>query len=205
MKKNRAAILIIGILIGVGGVWLTFRQLTKPEILGPDRGNALVELSRYVAKEPGATEALRNTAGLVLSNYEEYRKNTVRWSALYHGCLFGSALLSALAGLVIKLTLFDKREGFRKDLAAVLAAAAALLITLTTVGAFERKWRANRMAAADMENLAYDLLKKGAGDNIDSFLSAIQSINARRNREIVTADDATPRERPASPAEEKDR
>lgn len=190
MKQNRVLFLIIVVAVGIGGAGFALRQLTKPQILGPDRGSALARLSVYVSKESKATEALKNTAVLVLSNYAEYRKNAVRWSALYHGCLFGSAVLSAFAGLVIKLTLFDRREGGRKDLAAASAAIAALLITLISVGGFERKWRANRVAAADMENLAYDLIKQGANDNIDHILSTIQKINSRRNREIVSADES---------------
>ena len=35
---------------------------------------------------------------------------------------------------------------------------AALLITLSTTGDFQRKWQANRLAAAAMENVAYELV-----------------------------------------------
>jgi hypothetical protein len=48
-----------------------------------------------------------------------------------------------------------KNEAFKKDLAAILAMLAALLVTLSTVGGFHQRWAANRLAAAKMERLAY--------------------------------------------------
>src|SRR6266581_6322265 len=69
---------------------------------------------------------------IILDSYQEYRANARNWSATYFGCLFFSAACAALAGLVIKLEFILKNESFKKDLAALLAMLAALLITLST-------------------------------------------------------------------------
>lgn len=43
-----------------------------------------------------------------------------------------------------------------------MAVGAALLITVSTSGDFQRKWQANRIAAAELERLGYLLLETGA-------------------------------------------
>ena len=69
---------------------------------------------------------------IIFDSYNEYRADARNWSAVYFGCLFFSAACAALAGVVIKLEFFLKNEGFKKDLAAVLAMLSALLVTLST-------------------------------------------------------------------------
>jgi hypothetical protein len=116
---------------------------------------------------------------IVLASYREHRANTIRWSAAYFGCTFGSALLSASSGVVLKIASFPNAT----DVAAVSAAVAALLVTLSTAGDFHRKWLANRGAATAMENLAYDLLKSHV--ELDVIVERLKEINTRRNDEIV--------------------
>ena len=145
----------------------------------PDRGVAmedLTELFRPDTKQLGA---------VIIKTYREFRGNTVRWSAAYFGCLFGSAFFSAMAALILKLELLGDRPKFKNDLAASLATVAALLITLSTTGDFQRKWHANRVAAAAMENLAYELARPSAASNMDEILTRIQEINSMRNQGIV--------------------
>ena len=116
------------------------------------RGRAMAQLPELVP------ESHKDLGLLILSNYHEYRSNTVRWSFAYYTCLFGAAALSAFA---------------------------ALILTLSTVGNFQEKWQANRMAAGSMENLAYDLLKEGPDHERRHILSRIQDINRLRNLEIT--------------------
>jgi len=122
-----------------------------------------------------------------LLNYTEYRANSGRWSFAYFGCTFGAAILSAMASVILKLDLLASRDALRKDLAAISAALAALLITLATMGRFEEKWRANRLAASAMENTAYDLAKPGADEttNITAIITQMQEINKVRDDAVV--------------------
>ena len=62
---------------------------------------------------------------------------------------------------------------------------AALLITLVTVGDFQIKWRTNRLAAAQMENLAYEFITADRKNALAEFSLKIQQINMLRNQEIV--------------------
>lgn len=125
---------------------------------------------------------------IILDNYEEYRANARNWSAAYFGCLFFSAVCAALAGLVIKLEFFLKNEGLKKDLAAVLAMLAALLITLSTIGGFHQRWWANRLAAAKIEKLAYAFMAADRKGNLEAFSLQVQVISYERNEEIVSGD-----------------
>ncbi len=122
---------------------------------------------------------------VVIDNYHEYRANAARWSGVYFSCLFGAAFLSALAGLVLKLELLQAWPRFRNDFAATAAMIAALLITLSTSGDFQRKWQANRIAAAAMENLAYDLINAKTTAELEVVIAEIQAINDARNKGIV--------------------
>ncbi len=145
----------------------------------PDRGVALEDLPQLY--RPEATQL----GTIVIKNYREFRGNTVRWSAAYFGCLFGSAFLSAMAALILKLEWLEARPKLRNDLAASMATVAALLVTLSTTGDFQRKWHANRAAATAMENLAYELARPSAATNPDAVLTRIQEINSIRNQDIV--------------------
>ena len=94
-----------------------------------------------------------------LGHYDRGRK---WWSKLYHGSLYGSALLSALAALVLKLDLF-KRKPYRKyqnDLAALLASLAAILITFNGGGEFYKRWQLDRLAQKSTEDLRDDFNTK---------------------------------------------
>jgi len=124
--------------------------------------------------------------GIVLAvNYHEFRNNSSWWSIAYFGSLFLSALFSATAALVLKLECFPNKPSLKKDLAAALSTAAAVLITLSTVGNFQQKWEANRLAATATENLVYEVWKGGAGESRADIYSKIEEINQSRNDAIV--------------------
>lgn len=77
-----------------------------------------------------------------------------------------------------------KNEAVKKDVAAVFAVGAALLITISTSGDFQRKWQANGIAAAELERIGYELLEKdGAAPR--SYLASVGQILLRRHMAIV--------------------
>jgi hypothetical protein len=76
----------------------------------------------------------------------QFRRGSAGWALTYHLCLFGAAVLSASAALMIKISALD-------NLAAVLATLAALLTTLSAVGDFQRKWQGDRDAFYALDEL----------------------------------------------------
>ncbi len=168
------------VLAAVAFAVLAALVLFLPRMIAPEsRGVALNDLPQLY---PPESKALGH---VVIETYREYRANAARWSGVYFTCIFGSAFLSALAGLVLKLELLQAWPRFRNDLAATAAMLAALLITLSTTGDFQRKWQANRMAAAAMENLAYELVTLKTAADLPAVIVEIQAINDARNKGIV--------------------
>jgi hypothetical protein len=171
--------------------------LSVPEVIGPEsRAVALADLPQLY---PADNKALGE---VVIKTFREYRANAARWSGIYFTCVFGAAFLSALAGLVLKLELLQAWPRFRNDFAATAAMLAALLVTLSTSGDFQRKWQANRIAAAAMENLAYELISPKAAADLKAIVAEIQAINDARNKGIV-GEQSTSRPREASSPEPK--
>ena len=169
--------------------------LTVPQMIAPEsRAVALADLPQLY---PAQSKSLGK---VVIETYREYRANAARWSGVYFTCVFGAAFLSALAGLVLKLELLQAWPRFRNDFAATAAMLAALLVTLSASGDFQRKWQANRIAAAAMENLAYELITPKNAAELDAVVAEIQAVNDARNKGIV-GEQATvhPGERPRSP------
>lgn len=181
ISKSKVLRLTLGVVLLLAIASIVWLSLKSPQMTQANRGSAIAQLSEVLPVN------LSDLGKLVVTNYTEYRANAVRWSAVYFGCLFGAAFLSACAGVLLKLESLKERLGLRNDLAAIMAALASLLITLLTVGSFEEKWRSNRIAASGMESLAYDLLKSGAVREKDTILTRIQEINKARNYGIVGA------------------
>ena len=179
------------VLAAVAFAVLAALVLALPHMLAPEsRGVALNDLPQLY---PPESQALGQ---VVIKTYREYRADAARWSGVYFTCIFGSAFLSALAGLVLKLELLQAWPRFRNDLAATAAMLAALLITLSTTGDFQRKWQANRLAAAAMENVAYELVTLKTPAELTDVVVEIQAINDARNKGIVGEQPAgRPRER----------
>jgi hypothetical protein len=123
------------------------------------RGNALdVALTPFVN---GAATRVDSTvvARLILESYQETRGIAAIWSGLYWGFSWLAAVLGALAGLILKFESVPMDEKRKKDVAAFLTLTASLLVTISTSGDFQRKWQANRIAAAEIEYVGYDFLK----------------------------------------------
>jgi len=148
---------------------------------GWPRGEALQAALKPLTLQTNTDRSL--VAGVILGNFRETRTNASRWSGIYWTFTFAAAGLSAMAGLILKLeTMTNERA--KKDLAAGFAVAAALLITISTGGDFQRKWQANRIAAAELERTGYEFLEK-EGAAARSYLAPVGQILHRRHMAIV--------------------
>ena len=135
------------------------------------RGEALgVALQSVIEDDSQKEQSL--VAKIILTNYFDTRANAARWSGIYWGCTFFAAILSALAALVLKIETLIKNEGAKKDIAALLAVTAALLVTISTSGDFQRKWQANRVAAGELERTGYLFLENN-GVAPRTYLAAV--------------------------------
>jgi Protein of unknown function (DUF4231) len=200
MSERAASSSLVRILISVvllacviAGAWWFFEfRDTWP------RGEALGDALRPLVEGKNAEQAL--VARAILDNYLETRSNASRWSGIYWGFTFAAAALSALAALVLKLETLIKNEGAKKDLAAMLSIVAALLITISTSGDFQRKWQANRIAAAELERTGYEFLEKDGAD-ARSYLAAVGQSLLRRHLAIVgSSEQRKPSQGPGKPA-----
>jgi hypothetical protein len=66
----------------------------------------------------------------------------------------------------------------------LLSVLAALLITISTSGDFQRKWQANRVAASELERTGYEFLEKTTSEP-RKYFSDIGDILHKRNLAIV--------------------
>ena len=130
-------------------------------------------------------------AGVILENYTEARVNASRWSGIYWGFTFIAAAFSAMAGLILKIESFLKSEAIRKDVAALLSVCAAVLISISASGDFQRKWQANRIAAAELEWIGYRFLEQNGKDS-RSYLAAVGKTLRQRHFSIVGNSDHRP-------------
>jgi hypothetical protein len=175
---------VIKILIGVAVVAIIIFGIYKfsSYAYSAPRGEAVDTITKWVPADRAPL------AEVIQINYEEYRNNSQNWSLVAFSCVFLAAIFSAIAGLVLKLEFLEKKVGnaLQKDIAAILAVVASVLIVISTNGDFIRKWQANRAAAAGMENLAYDLLKEPFdAERKEAILSEIKAINLKRNLDII--------------------
>jgi len=146
------------------------------------RGEALAVALNSAMDAPEKDKSL--VAEIILSNYFETRANAARWSAVYWSFTFLAALCSALAALVLKVETLIRNEAAKKDIAATLAVVAALLVTVSTSGDFQRKWQANRVAAAELERTGYRFLENN-GTAPRTYLAAVGDILLRRQLAIA--------------------
>jgi hypothetical protein len=159
------------------------------------RGEALAVALQSVIGGAGKDQSL--VANIILSNYFETRFNAARWSGIYWGFTFFAALFSALAALVLKVETLIRNEAAKKDIAALLAVTAALLVTVSTSGDFQRKWQANRVAAAELERTGYRFLEND-GVAPRTYLAAVGDILLRRQLAIAGGSEK-PAPKPVAP------
>src|SRR5512140_2684531 len=98
MKLPWRAMILVAVALAVCAALVSY----LPQLISPEsRGVALNDLPQLY---PPESKALGQ---VVIETYREYRANAARWSGVYFTCIFGSAFLSALAGLVLKLELLQ--------------------------------------------------------------------------------------------------
>lgn len=169
--------LVLAVVLVIGYFVLTDVEL---------RGAALESTLQPIAhgKDPDASVV----AKAILGNHRETRQIAALWSGLYWGFSWLAAILSVLAGVVLKLESVDaKHDKIKKDIAAILSVSAALLVTISTGGDFQRKWHANRTAAAEIERIGYELVQhKGA--NARNYLADVRDSLQRRHAAILGND-----------------
>jgi len=183
-ESGRILLIVALVLVSAVGLWMFLEQRnTWP------RGEALLDALDPFIKEENSERAV--AAKAIRSSYLETRANAARWSGVYWGCTFLAAIFGAVAGLILKLESLPMDERRRKDVAAILAVGAALLVTLSTSGDFQRKWQANRIAAAELERMGYEFLQKN-GTDARSYLGSIGETMHRRHMAIVGGTEQIP-------------
>lgn len=179
--KTLLASVLTSLAIAAAG-YAIWRALQYPR----DEGFLLLMRESLKGLDPATAEIGRT----IITNYQEYRENSIRWSGTYHTCIFVSAALAAFSALILKLEFFLRSTELKKDLAAVAATLSALLITFSTIGDFQSRWQANRAAAGRMESLGYDFSTAKTKD-IALFSARIGEISMARNQEIVGTSERT--------------
>jgi hypothetical protein len=182
---------VVGLLLACVAAVVAVVYFSQTE--GHLRGEPLKELLQPVAEGKDADKA--SVAKALLANYTETRQIAALWSGLYWGFAWTAAVLGALSGLILKLESFIREEKVKKDIAAVFAVSAAIMITVSTGGDFQRKWQANRAAAAAIEQLGYDFLSKD-GESPRPYFSRLGEVLVQRHMSIL----GTPDKRSANPA-----
>jgi len=125
-------------------------------------------------------EAMKETIGKDLSDATLWTK---LWSGVHHGFLFGGAIFSALAAILL--------QSYPEQtlVPTVLAGCAALATTIAGSGGFERKWKANRLIKVRLSQLNIDLLNPNATP--DAISQALKEIYEIRYYGVVGADHTT--------------
>jgi len=171
-------VVVVGFIAAlIGGAWwcLEYRESGQ-------RGEALGFAMQSVIAGPEKDQSM--VARIILGNYHETRSNAARWSGIYWGFTFFAAIFSALAALVLKVETMIRNEAAKKDIAALLSVMAALLVTVSTSGDFQRKWQANRVAAAELERAGYRFLENN-GAEPRAYLASVGDILLRRSLAIA--------------------
>ena len=121
------------------------------------------------------------------SKFRWFNSGSRLWSAVHHWSLGLSAVLSALAAVVIKIawlkdalpSLYSNRD----DVVAVLAGLSTLITTLAVAGGFGRKWQTNRISRGRVERLQIKLSDPVADAN--AVRNELQDIIQRHDEGIV--------------------
>ena len=175
MRKQVAVLL--GAIIAIATAIIYFSQAE-----GHLRGETLKLTLQAVINGKDPEKAI--VANAILGNYAETRQIAALWSGLYWGFAWTAAVLGALSGLILKLESLIPNEKIKKDIAALFTVTAAIMITVSTGGDFQRKWQANRTAAADIEHLGYEFMSK-EGENHRQYLAKMSDILLRRHMSIL--------------------
>lgn len=178
LRKGILWMLVVAVAAAVVSLFLLDSQL---------RGGALdCALQPYI--DDKARPDTASVAKAIQRNHRETRQIAALWSTLYWGFAWTAAVFSALAGLILKLESIMPDEKRKKDIAAALTACAALLVTISTSGDFQRKWQANRSASAEIESTGYRFLEHNGADP-RSYLPDLSKSLERRHFAILGSGD----------------
>ena len=107
------------------------------------------------------------------------------WSFVHHGTLFGSAIASGAAAVIVQLETIPVQIGLSQtDVATILAALAAGLATIAAVGRFEQKWQANRDTRVKLQELLDKLDYPDTTPNLAEIRAQLDAILDRHNKAI---------------------
>jgi hypothetical protein len=90
--------------------------------------------------------------------YTRVARGAFWWSCAFHVCLYASIIFSAGAALILKIPT-QASSPSHQNVAAILAALAALLTTISASGNFQTKWRVSRSGRSAIDCLRVDLIK----------------------------------------------
>jgi hypothetical protein len=105
-------------------------------------------------------------------NIRDLKRWTKIWDIVHQGLMFGAALLSTSATVILQLKLGNS-DAFQKNAASILSACAALAGVISASGAFERKWRTCRSTLSQLRELEFDMGRKPEDDAIRDRYKAI--------------------------------
>jgi hypothetical protein len=114
---------------------------------------------------------------------KEYRGNEIRFAIGYFSLVVVSAMSSALAGFILQVTWFGSDATFQKNLATALAFLTTFIVTLNTTVGLNSKWRANRIARCEIDNLKLELEEDNQTKN--NIISRLKEVEKSRNSAIV--------------------
>lgn len=97
------------------------------------------------------------------------------WSFAYHSILYMSIISSAAAAIIPQLR--GVESVYITNLASILAGLAAVLLTLSTVGGLERKWKGNRVSSGRIRDLEVELIGRRPTKADVTILKEIQKFH----------------------------
>ncbi|HDS0928628.1 hypothetical protein ACFW6U_06070 [Pseudomonas guariconensis] len=129
-------------------------------------------------------ERMNQVVAVLEKQESRYRWSALRWKIGYRLMLILSAVLSASAALVAKLSFVPEELG--SDLSAILAGGAAIMTTVMAALDFESNFRLNRRSRHQMQILVIEAMKDGA--NPEDLLSSAQKVIDERTKELDKLD-----------------
>ena len=129
-------------------------------------------------------ESLEGVKSLIAQYEHKYRQSARNWKLGYRFLLVASAFLSATAAIIGKFNVLTFPAA--GDVSSILAALAAVLMTIIAALDFEVNWRINRRSRHEVDVIAREAEKSTADP--DKLISALQDVIKRRNEDLNKQD-----------------
>lgn len=100
----------------------------------------------------------------VAEELKKRSRSTKFWSTVYHGSLFGSALMSFCAAVILQAGIVPE-EKLAKELATVATLASGLCTTIMGAGRFQEKWQTSRLTRSRLEIESLNLMASDPDPN----------------------------------------